>query len=203
MSISDAQLIKACENGQRGLAGIVKKMLFRKHRLAGSVANGYWYVYRRHRWEEDKRDSIGKKVAASLKRRYYRIHESHAKVIERLADKDMLTNHARAVIQQLEEQMRMFLNAAHLMDNTPGANQMASMIKHKFCEPKFADRLDLQPMLLGVKNGVVDLKTGKFRNGTPDDMISKMAGVEWNGTDYPCPKFEAFLRDIIVIPESM
>lgn len=46
---------------------------------------------------------------------------------------------------------------------------------------EFSNKLDNTPYLLGVKNGVVDLRTGELRRTrTPEDMISKIANVEYD-----------------------
>ncbi len=43
-----------------------------------------------------------------------------------------------------------------------------------------AGAMDENPWLLGCANGVVDLRTGDFRPGRPDDYISKASPVAWD-----------------------
>jgi putative DNA primase/helicase len=50
--------------------------------------------------------------------------------------------------------------------------------------------------LIGVPNGVVDLRTGELRDGRRDDRITKQAGVEYDA-DATCPRWDAFLREIL------
>lgn len=56
---------------------------------------------------------------------------------------------------------------------------------------------DQNPWLLGVKNGVLDLKTGQLRPGRPEDMIRIVAPTLWKGLDEPCPRFEQFVSEIM------
>ena len=49
---------------------------------------------------------------------------------------------------------------------------------------------------LGCKNGVIDLKTGAFRPGKPEDFIKTIAPVEFKGLDEPAPNWERFLREV-------
>ena len=42
------------------------------------------------------------------------------------------------------------------------------------------DEWDTDPMLIGVKNGVVDLRTGQRRDGTPQDYITKTVPVAFD-----------------------
>jgi putative DNA primase/helicase len=53
--------------------------------------------------------------------------------------------------------------------------------------------LDADPMLLGVRNGVVELKTGAFRQAHRDDLITKIAQVEYV-PDAECPAWQAMLE---------
>ena len=55
---------------------------------------------------------------------------------------------------------------------------------------------DEDPWLLGVPNGVVDLRTGTLRDGRKDDRITKHAGAEFH-PDAACPRFERFLCEVL------
>ena len=58
--------------------------------------------------------------------------------------------------------------------------------------PIAADALDVDPWLLGVQNGVVDLKTGQFREGRPEDLITHCASVAYEA-NATCPTWLRFL----------
>ena len=58
------------------------------------------------------------------------------------------------------------------------------------------DAWDSEPMLLAVKNGVIDLTTGSIRAGLPGDMIKTYCHVEWLGLDAPCFLWEKAIQDI-------
>jgi putative DNA primase/helicase len=53
-------------------------------------------------------------------------------------------------------------------------------------------KLDSDPLLFGVKNGVVELKTGAFRPGRREDFITKQAGVFYN-PEASCAEWLKFL----------
>ena len=57
--------------------------------------------------------------------------------------------------------------------------------------------MDTSPWLLACNNGVIDLKTGGFRPGRPDDYLTCAAPTEWTGLDTPCPIFEQYFSDIL------
>jgi putative DNA primase/helicase len=54
---------------------------------------------------------------------------------------------------------------------------------------------DRDPMLLGVQNGVVDLKTGTFREGRREDHLTMSLGVAYD-PQAACPRWERFLREV-------
>jgi putative DNA primase/helicase len=54
---------------------------------------------------------------------------------------------------------------------------------------------DSDPWLLGVPNGVVDLRTGTLRAGRREDLITKHAGAPFI-RDAVCPRFELFLMEV-------
>lgn len=55
---------------------------------------------------------------------------------------------------------------------------------------------DRNQWLLGVKNGVVDLKTGEHRDAIPDDLMLKKSPYDFN-KDATCPRFLKFLGEIL------
>lgn len=57
-----------------------------------------------------------------------------------------------------------------------------------------AARLDADPWLLGVPNGVVDLRTGQLREARREDLITRQAGVAYDPTA-TCPRFVRFMHE--------
>ncbi|WP_157211405.1 phage/plasmid primase, P4 family [Pandoraea sp. B-6] len=58
-----------------------------------------------------------------------------------------------------------------------------------------ASDFDTDPYLLGVPNGVVDLRTKEFRAGRPQDMITCTTDAKFDPTAR-CPQFAAFLQSV-------
>jgi putative DNA primase/helicase len=51
-------------------------------------------------------------------------------------------------------------------------------------------------MLISCPNGVIDLNTGGFRPGKPDDYIKVACPTEWKGINEPCPEWDNFQLQI-------
>lgn len=58
-----------------------------------------------------------------------------------------------------------------------------------------AQELDRDNFKLGVRNGVIDLKTGELIAPHPDHLITKRADVTYY-PDAPCPRWEKFLKEV-------
>jgi putative DNA primase/helicase len=57
------------------------------------------------------------------------------------------------------------------------------------------EQLDADPDLLGVSNGVLDLRTGVLRENAREDYITRSAGVGYDPTAQ-CPRFDQFMLEI-------
>jgi putative DNA primase/helicase len=84
-------------------------------------------------------------------------------------------------------------------------SRIQSMIHSASCEQDmFVEDnsvFDQDHWLLNVHNGVIDLKTGRLLDATPDMLISKLAGASYY-YDAKCPKFMRFLKEILPDPET-
>ena len=81
---------------------------------------------------------------------------------------------------------------------TSRANNLRAMIEMAKSEPGMTVRLsdfDDDPMLLGVANGVLDLRTGTLLPVSPDVLVSKRCNIAFDPAAN-CPRFERFLREV-------
>ena len=62
------------------------------------------------------------------------------------------------------------------------------------------EELDTDPMLLNVENGTIELRNGALRPHRPEDLITKLAPVEFDPAAQ-VPRFYKFLKQILVEEE--
>jgi putative DNA primase/helicase len=55
---------------------------------------------------------------------------------------------------------------------------------------------DRKQLLVAFLNGVLNLETGHFGQGKPEQMILAHCEAKWKGEDEPCPNFERFILEI-------
>lgn len=58
------------------------------------------------------------------------------------------------------------------------------------------ENINRDPCLLSVQNGTLDLRTGKLNDHSPDDLIAKIASVEYD-PNAKCPRWEQHLREVL------
>lgn len=99
--------------------------------------------------------------------------------------KEKLKHHAKQFHQAMT-----FVQRAHNITN------VTRTAKRVLWDVDFASKLDTNHDLLGVANGVIDLRTGALRQGTPDDMISRVLTTEYKGLGYGTQDIDAFMKSI-------
>lgn len=63
-----------------------------------------------------------------------------------------------------------------------GLGSVVALAADMFLSPNFEQELDQIPHLIGVKNGVVDLRDGSLRKRQPEDMIYNVLDVDYSQT---------------------
>ena len=58
------------------------------------------------------------------------------------------------------------------------------------------EELDRKPWLLPCRNGVIELRTGRFRAGRPEDLLTRAVPHDWIDIEVEAPTWEQFLNDV-------
>lgn len=183
--------VAKCSNfGEKG-DGLLHSALFRG-RFVYVPECRQWYEWAGQKWQEVHIHKVEASVdEVSLK---YREIASHYERLARQA-KDAGDKEEGERLKAAAE--KMFGRASYL-NSSRGVNACIKFTLANsdplICRP---DIWDKDPWLLGVANGVVDLRTGEFRPGRPDDFMKKACPVEWKGLNTPAPKWEQSLSEII------
>lgn len=131
-----------------------------------------WIVWNGSRWEIDN-DGAAMRLAKETVEAMY----SEALSLANEEDRTALRRHA------LKAQAEARLKA------------MVSLAESEATVVLLANRLDADPWVLGAQNGVVELKTGKFRPARREDLITKRANVVFD-PNACCPNWLKFLDTV-------
>jgi putative DNA primase/helicase len=132
---------------------------------------GAWLMWDGVRWKEDE---TGGAHVAQMAVRVVRGLKEKAKKIQKVNVRQALLEHAKAC---------------------EGSRKLEAMIKWAKTLPGVPitpDELDPHEHLLGVKNGVVDLRAGCWREARREDYITKQCGVAWD-PDADCDEVEEWV----------
>ncbi|HSW42622.1 MAG TPA: phage/plasmid primase, P4 family [Patescibacteria group bacterium] len=148
-------------------------------RLRFDHRRGRWLVWADHWWRGDDTRQVRRLAKEAARARY-----QGATAISDLRER---TDEARFAIA------------------TESRQRLDAMLIGAQSEPPVADagdRWDGDPWLLGVGNGVLDLRTGLLRPGSPADRITLHTDVPY-ARDATCPRWELFLDEVFAGDEEL
>ena len=122
--------------------------------------------------------------------RSWRIDDSGE--IDRLAKATALSILEEAMAADQHERLRL-LKWAAASESYRKRRDMIASAQSEPGIPAAVDAFDVDPYLLCVRNGTLDLRSARLRPHDPADMISKVAGVHFEA-DAKAPTWAAFLR---------
>lgn len=142
------------------------------HEIRYSHQWGAWLVWEGRRWAKDETGEMSRRAKETVRHIYVEASETD-------------DNDERAML-------------ASWAKNSESVTRIDAMLKAARSEPgmpMLTSDMDVDPFLLNVLNGTVDLRTGQLRPHDPQDNITKLAPVEYDPSA-ECPIFLAFLEDV-------
>ncbi len=131
-----------------------------------------WFVYDGVVWRADEGDM--------------RISEMAKRVIRRL--------HNFGVLIQNEKSRDAYLEAVKKRQARRGRDMMIKDAQSVY--PISFKAFDRYPLLFNLKNGTLDLQTLAFREHRPDDMLTKVAGLNYD-PNASCPRWNSYVSEIM------
>jgi putative DNA primase/helicase len=133
---------------------------------------GKWIVWNGSSWDIDNDGAVMRLAKDTVEAMY----EEASKLASK-TERDALLKHA--IRSQAEARLKAIVSLAESEDSVVLA----------------AHKLDADPWLLGVQNGVIDLNTGQFRPARREDLITKRANVAFD-QQAQCPEWLKFLDTV-------
>ena len=113
----------------------------------------------------------------------------------RLAKETVIAMYSEALGLANEQRRTALLKRALKGQAEARLKAMVSLAESEAAVVLPANKLDADPWVLGVQNGVVELKTGKFRPARAEDLITKRANVVFD-PNAQCPNWLKFLDTV-------
>ncbi len=115
--------------------------------------------------------------------------------VHRYAKKTIKLIYAEAANAAPEELRKALADHANRSEAAARIRAMIELASTEPGIPVLPDQLDTDPWALTVLNGTLDLRTGKLLPHRREDLITKLAPVEYDSTAQ-CPMFMSFLAQI-------
>jgi putative DNA primase/helicase len=178
-------VIKSCKAEQKGAAELFFHCF--EERLKYDRAAKLWYYWSTHFWVQDHTGRVRWLVSGQLADQYLRT----AANLQKKAEEPGTDDDARANLIGIAD---MLIKRAKQLRYLKWTNEVLKYASHLF--ETDGGEWDSARYLLGVKNGVLDLRTGELRPGFPEDHIRTITSTPWKGIDAPAPRWERFLSEI-------
>lgn len=148
-----------------------------------------WYVWNGHYWKLDVFNRVFSGVEEVA-----RIYGEEAVSLEQ-EKREAVAAEQIAKAKKIEDLIKDYRRRINRLRSLRGAQNCLNFAH--IVDPAMGtcgEELDRNPWILGVENGVIELRLGKFRPGRPEDRITKAASHEWVDVDTPAPAWEKFLE---------
>lgn len=202
-----AQIEKSIDKGPEAhhLIGLVIHKYYQDQFLCVDIADD-WYYFNGVRWKKTLK-------ANELKRRIhddiYNIYHEYAKKYKEMMNSSDEDSTQHKIAKENHDRCTTFQKKL-LQENY--VNTLIGALRHLFYKERVSEEFDSNLNLLGLENGVIDLKEWVFREGRPEDYITKTTGFELpigdielpiklsqinNHMQSVLPNYERFKKDLL------
>jgi len=178
---AEYSLVSELENGEIQYSDTSKaERLFREHKrdIRYLTAWKKWLVWNGTNWETDEGGAL--------------IHEKGLKTV-RIIYKEMLKKWSHRDSYEYIKEIERFVKNSENIRRREAMIRTAQYIQELNIT---AEDLDVNPWLLNVRNGTVDVFTGEFREHRQEDLITKLANVVYD-PKADCPLWKKFICEIM------
>jgi len=152
-------------------AMLLYEMLKDKY-VCSSIVNKTWYMFKGHRWVIDKGETLRSIISRDMYNLYQLKMENIRREQENFGHDDMTHEEVRKVLKVISD-------VSVKLKNTATKNNIIREAMVLFYDKHFLEKMDANKYLMCFKNGVVDFKNREFRDGYPEDYITKCTNINY------------------------
>lgn len=140
-----------------------------------------WYRFAGHRWEvSDQGYCIRSVLSREVATEYLRFAiECNQKIMQLNANENETDSGNDNIVKALEDKVKSANKIASCLKTTSFKDNVLKECSELFLDTTFMDKMDSNLMLIGLQNGVLDLEKREFRDGRPDDYITKQCKINF------------------------
>ncbi len=194
--LTSADILNALNSNEDGdvwlFTGLKKYEFCYDHRL------GQWFKWGGHFWKEDVVGEVWSGVDCVIEK--YSEEADRQEQARRSAIINMNKDDEKKAVDLKKELLK---RISYLQTRYRKQNVLDQATKGKDYLGITGEEWDRHNMLLACPNGVIDLQTGKFGAGRPQEYIKTAIRTEWKGLGEKAPIWEKTLLDIFKEDKDM
>ena len=146
--------------------------MYKDKYVCGSITNKKWYVFNKHRWEKDE----GQRLRMAISKNLFQLYSD--KQTQYLADSHLYEPTSEEH-EKIQRKIKKIAEICIKLKKTNDKNNIMREAMEIFFDKDFIKNMDSNPYLMCFINGVFDFKNKEFRQGYPQDYITKTTGVPY------------------------
>ncbi len=171
----------------------IAAVVYEMHRydfVCTSLKNKKWYYFDGNHWcHSDQGMCIRSILSKEVANEYLKYGiECNQKIVQLNTQEGSNDSGTDNMISALQERAKSANKIASCLKTTSFKDNVVKECAEFFYDKNFMAKLDTSPLLIGTQNGVYDLAKKEFRQGRPDDYISKKVKVDYIDIDKENPE---------------
>jgi P4 family phage/plasmid primase-like protien len=146
--------------------------MFKDKYVCSSIINKRWYVFKNHRWEFDEGNTLRLAISRDMHSIYQEKTDKCIAALGKCEQGDQNQLKLQSKIKRLSE-------LSIKLKKTNDKNNIMKEAMELFYDREFIKHMDSNKYLLCFTNGVIDFKEKIFRQGFPQDYITKTTGIPY------------------------
>jgi P4 family phage/plasmid primase-like protien len=192
----DHYLENAFETGtEYDIAMVLKQMYKDKFVCVSYDKKGIWYIFKKHRWELDRGLTIRNAISEELYNIYYSVRDAYDNKLDLEEDKNIKA--------EMQTKVSTISGLLLKLRKTNDKNNIYRETMEIFHDANFVKNMDTNKYLLCFNNGVIDFKNKVFRDGYPQDYITKTTGINYVEYNSSNPEIKNISDDILSFMEKL
>ena len=151
--------------------------MYKDKYVCGSITNKKWHVFNKHRWEKDE----GQRLRMAISKNLFQLYSD--KQTEYLSDSHVYEPQTEEH-EKIQRKIKKIAEICIKLKKTNDKNNIMREAMEIFFDKDFIKNMDSNPYLMCFTNGVFDFKNKEFRQGYPQDYITKTTGVPYTPYRY-------------------
>ena len=146
--------------------------MFKDKYICSSIVNKRWYIFKNHRWELDEGSTLRLAISKEM-------HTIYQDKIDKCLLELQNYEHGDETQIKIQSKIKRFSELSIRLKKTNDKNNIIRESMELFYDKEFIKNMDANKYLMCFTNGIVDFKNKIFRQGYPQDYISKSTGIPY------------------------